>query len=179
MSKLKPPIGKQDHVRGHANAPVSLVEYGDFQCPNCGEAFPVVEEIVHELGHGLRFAYRHFPLATAHPLALPAAIASEAAARQRKFWPMHHIIFENQQILSAEALWQFAKTIGLDLEQFDIDINDPELEEKVEADFESGVRSGVNGTPTFFINEIRYNGDHDRDSIMAALQKNTANHGSI
>ncbi|MBO9155213.1 DsbA family protein [Chitinophaga sp. GCM10012297] len=179
MSKLKPPITKLDHVRGNANAPVSLVEYGDFQCPNCGEAYPIVEEIVRELGHGLRFAYRHFPLSTAHPLALSAAIAAEAAGRQRKFWPMHHIIFENQQQLSAEALWAFAETIGLDMQQFEKDINDRELEDKVDADFESGVRSGVNGTPTFFINEIRYNGGYDRDSIMAALQKNTANHGSI
>lgn len=171
MSKLKPPIGKQDHIRGHANAPVSLVEYGDFQCPHCGEAYPVIEDIVRELGHDLRFVYRHFPLATAHPLALSAAIASEAAARQRKFWPMHHKIFENQALLSVEALWEFGTIIGLDMEQFEKDINDRALEEKVEEDFESGVRSGVNGTPTFFINEIRYNGSHDRDSIMAALQK--------
>ncbi len=171
MSKLKPPIGKQDHVRGHANAPVSLVEYGDFQCPHCGEAYPVIEEIVRELGHDLRFAYRHFPLSTAHPLALSAAIASEAAARQRKFWPMHHKIFENQASLSVESLWEFGTIIGLDMEQFEKDINDPALEKKVEEDFESGVRSGVNGTPTFFINEIRYNGSHDRKSLMAALQK--------
>ncbi|RPD42269.1 DsbA family protein [Chitinophaga barathri] len=178
MSKLKPPIGKQDHVRGNANAPVSLVEYGDFQCPHCGLAYPMVEEIVRELGHELRFAYRHFPLGTAHPMALSAAIASEAAGRQRKFWPMHHMIFENQDRLSAEALWEFGTVIGLDMDQFELDINDPALEEKVEADFESGVRSGVNGTPTFFINEIRYNGDHDKESILAALQKHK-HHGSI
>jgi protein-disulfide isomerase len=171
MSKLKPPIGKQDHVRGNANAPVSLVEYGDFQCPHCGEAYPIIEDIVRELGHDLRFAYRHFPLSTAHPLALSAAIAAEAAARQRKFWPMHHKIFENQASLSIEALWEFGTIIGLDMKQFEKDINDRALEEKVQDDFESGVRSGVNGTPTFFINEIRYNGGHDRDSIMAALQK--------
>lgn len=169
MAKLTPPPGPHDHARGQETAPVTLVEYGDFQCPHCGSAYPAVEDIVKKMGPGLRFIYRHFPLSESHPLAKPAAIAAEAAGRQGKFWEMHHLIFQNQNGLSAENLFGMAKVLGLDLQRFADDIQDPALEEKVDADFESGVRSGVNGTPSFFINGQKYNGSYDEESLMASL----------
>ncbi|WP_341843463.1 DsbA family protein [Chitinophaga caseinilytica] len=169
MAKLTPPPGPQDHARGKEGAPVTLVEYGDFQCPHCGKAFPAVEDIVKKMGPGLRFIFRHFPLSESHAMAKPAAIAAEAAGRQGKFWEMHHGIFQNQAMLSVEALFAIAQHIGLDLEQFRNDIQDTALEDKVDADFESGVRSGVNGTPSFFINGHKYNGSYDEESLMASL----------
>lgn len=169
MAKLTPPPGPQDHARGKEGASVTLVEYGDFQCPHCGRAFPAVENIIQQMGPGLRFIFRHFPLSEAHPMAKPSAIAAEAAARQGKFWEMHHAIFQNQDLLSPEALFAFAKQLGLDLEQFRNDIQDPVLEEKVDNDFVSGVKSGVNGTSSFFINGHKYNGSYDEESLMASL----------
>lgn len=169
MAKLTPPPGPQDHARGKEGAPVTLVEYGDFQCSHCGHAFPAVEDIIQKMGNGLRFVYRHFPLSESHPLAKAAAIAAEAAGRQGKFWEMHHLIFQSQDNLSVENLFAIAQKTGIDLEQFRNDIQDPALEEKVDADFESGVRSGVNGTPSFFINGHKYNGSYDEESLMASL----------
>ncbi|MBS1564809.1 MAG: thioredoxin domain-containing protein [Bacteroidetes bacterium] len=174
MSQLTPPVSSKDHAEGPANAPVTLVEYGDFQCPHCGAAYPIVGRLQRHFGRQLRLVFRHFPLSNAHPYATTAAIAAEAAGRQGRFWDMHHMIFEHQDELDEDAVYSFAANLGLDEDRFAADMEDPALAEKVEADFESGVRSGVNGTPTFFIGSQRYNGGHDFLSLRQAIEAQLA-----
>ena len=155
---LTPPVSAQDHIAGPANAPVTLVEYGDYECPYCGMAHPVVQNAQRELGNQLRFVFRHFPLAEAHPHARLAAQAAEAAGAQGKFWEMHNALFEHQQALDAEDIIGYAKSLGLDLVRFTQDLKAGTYAKRVRDDFRSGVRSGVNGTPTFFVNGARYDG---------------------
>lgn len=171
MSRLSPPLNKNDHLLGPHHAPIELVEYGDFQCPFCGAAHPVIKQIIRVLDKKLRFAFRHFPLSNAHEYALPAAIAAEAAGKQNRFWEMHDIIYEQQDELSNYALLAFANEIRLNISKFRMDLLDESLAEKVESDFESGMRSGVNGTPSFFINGYKYNGGIDYDSLLIALEE--------
>lgn len=171
MPKLTPPVSKNDHVQGLPGASIELVEYGDFQCPYCGAAYPVVKEIQNSFGENMRFIFRHFPLAEIHQYAVPAAIAAEAAARQHRFWEMHDLIYEKQSLLNEYALQEFAMNLGLNITAFKADMVDPVLAEKVETSFESGVRSGVNGTPSFFINGHKYNGSYDADSMIRAIER--------
>jgi len=163
-------VGENDHVQGTADAPVTLLEYGDFECSHCGEAYGIVKEIQERLGDRLRFVYRNFPLTQVHPHAESAAEASEAAAAQGKFWEMHDTLFENQQNLAQHALLNYAAEIGLDEEQFADDLENETYREKVEADFMSGAESGVNGTPTFFINGVRYDGNWRSEDFFEALE---------
>jgi len=158
---LKPAVGSTDHILGNANAPLELVQYGDYQCPFCGAAYPIIKNIQYKLGDDLKFVFRNFPLAEIHPNAFNAAVAAEAAALQKKFWKMHDIIYENQEALAWDDLFAYAKAINIDVEQFKKDISKQEVIDKVENDFESGVRSGVNGTPSFYINGKKYNGDYE------------------
>lgn len=155
---LKPSVSKTDHVQGNDNADLTIVEYGDYQCPYCGAAYPVLKELMKEFKGQVKFVFRNFPLSEMHPYARPAAIAAEAADLQGKFWEMHDVIYENQQSLNESFLFQLAEKIGLNLSQFKEDIQKPELEKKVDSDFESGIISGVNGTPSFFINGNKFNG---------------------
>ena len=159
MTPLKPPVNSKNHIQGKNRAPLDLVEYGDYQCPHCGRAYPIIKNLQRSLGADLKLVFRNFPLSEIHPDAFNAAVAAEAAGLQQKFWDMHDIIFENQQELDFESLFLYAKTIGLDLGRFKSDIQKNELITKVEQDFESGIRSGVNGTPSFFINGKKYDGD--------------------
>lgn len=171
MSKsLTPPVQAKDHAQGPAKAPVELVEYGDYQCPHCGAAYPIVKRIQAKMGKDLRFIFRNFPLVESHPQAFAAALASEAAARQNAFWEMHDMLFEHQDQLDPASLVQYAKHLRLDTEQFIRDLEDASLSAKVEADFESGIRSGVNGTPTFFINHERYDANWDEVHLLAHLR---------
>ena len=174
MPQLIPPVNKNDHAEGAPDAPLTLTEYGDFECPHCGAAYPVVKKLQKHFGSQLRLVYRHFPLSNAHPHAFAAAIAAEAAGRQDQFWPMHDVIFENQQQLSDWAFHAFAKTLGLDAHRFTDDMQDAALADKVETDFESGVRSGVNGTPGFFLGRSRYNGGYDYASLRQAIEEQLA-----
>ena len=167
---LKPPVSARDHIQGNSNAMIELVEYGDYQCPYCGQAYPIIKIIQQKIGDDLKFVYRNFPLSEIHPQAKIAAIAAEAADRQNRFWAMHDIIFENQQRLHQSALIEYAKLIGLDVEQFEDDLTNDELVNRVEDDFESGLRSGVNGTPGFFINGKKYNDSWDEDSLEAYIE---------
>jgi protein-disulfide isomerase len=169
MAMLTPPINKQDHIKGPRNAAVQLVEYGDYQCPYCAAAFPIVNAVERLFNGQMAFVFRHFPLAEIHPCAKPAAIAAEAADRQGKFWPMHNMLFQYQQQLSPKSLLVFAEELELNIKSFKADTLDPVLTEKVEAHFESGVRSGVNGTPSFFINSYKYTGAFDFDSLSGAV----------
>jgi protein-disulfide isomerase len=175
MAKLTPPVNKNDHVQGSAYAAILLVEYGDYQCPHCGAAHPVVKEIQKRLGKNLSFVFRNFPLSNIHELAIPAAKAAEAAGRQNRFWQMHDMIYEHQIQLSEYALLKFAEGLRLNNIQFKRDFADKSLLEKIESDFESGMRSGVNGTPSFFINSYKYNGGYDFASLYGALEANYVN----
>ena len=156
--QLKPAVSNQDHIQGAEEATIEIVEYGDYQCPHCGAAYPVIQKIQKKFLSQIKFVFRNFPLAEFHRFALPAAVAAEAAGLQGKYWEMHDLIFENQKSLSHEGLFAMAKSAGLNIEQFKNDIQRQDLEEKVNVDFESGIRSGVNGTPTFFVNGTRFDG---------------------
>lgn len=169
MNKLTVPIGDRDHIEGSKNAPVKLVEYGDFDCPNCGEAYHVLKRVKEDSEDKLCLVFRYFPLKQLHKHALDAAYAAEAASRQNKFWEMHDMLFENQDALENEDLQKYAKALNLDMDQFIKDMKSDEVAEKVHEDFMSGVRSGVNGTPTFFINGKRYDGSYDYDIIIKEL----------
>ena len=170
MAKLRPAVNSSDHIQGNKNAPIELVQYGDYQCPHCRRAFPIIKSIQKKLGKNLKFVFRNFPFPDVHPNAVNAAIAAEAASAQNKFWEMHDIIYENQQHLSDGDLVKYAAKIGLDLKQFEADFETPQFLEKVESDFESGVRSGVNGTPSFFINGEKYDEDWSEAPFLAYLR---------
>jgi protein-disulfide isomerase len=170
-AKLKPPVGPNDHVQGPAKAPVTLVEYGDYECPYCGEAYSVVKAVQERLGDQMRLVFRNFPLAQAHPHAEHAAEAAEAAGAQGKFWEMHDLLYENQDALEPEDLVQYARALKLDLKRFVLEMREHVYVERVREDFRSGVRSGVNGTPTFFINGVRHNGPFDLGSLLAAIEE--------
>jgi protein-disulfide isomerase len=152
-------VNSGDHFFGNPFAPIELVEYGDYECPHCGRAYQIVKNIQQQLGMDLKFVFRNFPLSKIHPHAFLAALATEAASLQGKFWEMHDTIFQNQKILSKDNIFVFANNLGFDMERFKDDIQKKSLIEKVENDFESGMRSGVNRTPTFFINGEKYDGE--------------------
>lgn len=166
MANLKTPVNEKDHVQGNPDAPVELVEYGDFQCSHCGRAYPEIKRIQKRLGKDLKFVFRNFPLTNVHQNAKHAALAAEAAAAQGKFWEMHDMLFENQQNLEDEDLIEYAEKIGLDVEEFKNDLENQAYMEKVESDFESGMRSGVNATPTFFVNGERYDDILNEESLL-------------
>jgi len=170
MSTLTQPVSEHDHTEGPADAPLTLVEYGDYQCPYCGAAYPVVKRLQKTLGKKLRFVFRNFPLTQMHPYALIAAEAAEAAALQGKFWEMHDLLFEAQALLNPEIIPSWAKRIGLNLEQFENDRKQSVVEGRIKEDRQSGIRSGVNGTPTFFINGTRDDGSPDYGSLLVALE---------
>jgi protein-disulfide isomerase len=155
---LTPPVSERDHTAGPDNAPVTLVEYGDYECPYCGMAYPIVKAAQQRVGAQLRFVFRNFPLKEIHPHAPHAAEAAESAGAQGKFWEMHDTIFEHQGALEDEDLVAYAKALGLDANRLAADLANKTYAGRVREDFRSGVRSGVNGTPTFFINGERYNG---------------------
>jgi protein-disulfide isomerase len=152
MSKLRIPVSEHDHRTGDQQGKVVLVEYGDYQCPHCGIAHPLLKRLLKEFNQGLLFVFRNFPLQEAHPEAMISAQAAEAAALQNKFWEMHDIIFEHQDTLSPQSLLQHAKKLHLSIDRFSEDLSSKPVVSKVETDFEGGIRSGVNGTPTFFVN---------------------------
>jgi protein-disulfide isomerase len=168
---LTPPVSMDDHAQGPETAPVTLVEYGDFECPDCGQAYPIVKAVQQQFGDQLRFVYRHFPLTQIHPHAERAAEASEAAAAQDTFWPMHDILFENQHALGDDHLVDYAGAIGLDIDRFALDLTERTYADRVREQFLSGVRSGVNGTPTFFINGVRHDASWDFEPLVLAIKR--------
>jgi len=171
MPQLTQPVHERDHIAGPNDAPVTLVEYGDFECPHCGEAYPILKSIQAHLGDQLRFVYRHFPLTQSHPHAQMAAEAAEAASEQGKFWEMHSLLFENQDRFSLDTFVELAARLGIDPDWFQQALEDGRFAGRVIADFNTGVRSGVNGTPTFFINGERYDGIwNEDDTLLQALE---------
>jgi protein-disulfide isomerase len=166
-----PVSADRDHLQGPADAPVTLVEYGDYECPYCGAAYPIVKVVQARMGERLRFVFRNFPITTAHPHAEAAAEAAEAAAAQGKFWPMHDLLYENQRHLGVGDLRAYAERLGLDIERFQSELAGHTYSARVHEDFLSGVRSGVNGTPTFYINGARHDGSYDLETLLAAIER--------
>ena len=168
---LQPPVSDRDHSQGPAGAPVTLVEYGDYECPSCGAAYPIVKAIQEELGDRLRFVFRNYPLDEPHPHAVHAAEAAEAAAAQDRFWEMHDTLFEHQRALDDRHLLKYAVALDLDVNRFETDLSDHAFADRVREDIASGDRSGVRGTPTFYVNGRRFDDSWDYDTLLDALER--------
>lgn len=168
---LTPAVSSKDHIQGSLDAPIVLVEFGDYQCPYCGQFYYTMKKIQKTMGDKLAFVFRNFPLSM-HPNALPAAIAAEVMHKYGKFWPMHDILYENQDHLGNNYLLEYAKKLGVSEEDFKKDFSDTLFLDKVHADLKSGEESGVDGTPSIFINGQKYDGEHDYDTLIAVLQQN-------
>ena len=166
MSRLSIPIGSDDHTQGDRTALRSLVEYGDYECPSCGQIQPVIREIQKHFGKRLLFAFRNFPLSELHPWAEAAAEAAAYASKHGKFWEMHYLLFENQDRLSGPLVLELADRIGLSSSELSVALEKKTYRSRVRIDFDSGIRSGVNGTPTLFINDERYDGLLGFDSVV-------------
>ena len=169
-AKLSLPVGERDHIIGPEDAPVTLVEYGDYECPYCGAAQLILKEVQEVMGNNLRFVFRHFPLTQIHPHAESAAEAAESAGAQDRFWEMHDLLYANQHLLDPTHLVGFAEGLSLDTVKFVREVRDHVHHEHVREDFTSGVRSGVNGTPAFFINGFRYDGSWEFGPLLKALE---------
>ncbi len=163
------PLADRDHIQGPITAPIALVEYGDYECPYCGEAHSIVKAIQQRLGDRLCFAFRNFPLTNAHPHAEHAAEACEAAGALGHFWQMHDMVFENQDALEDDDLMRYALGVGLEARQFGSEVQNAAHRTRIREDFRGGARNGVNGTPTFFINGDRYDGEVSLNALLAAL----------
>jgi protein-disulfide isomerase len=163
------PDATRDHFQGAIEAPIALLEYGDYECPFCRAAQPVIQEIRRRLADDLCFAYRHFPLTQVHPHAEHAAEAAEAAGKQSRFWEMHETLFENQDALDDDSLAQYAFDLDLDGARLIREVTAGAYAHRIEEDFRTGVRGGVNGTPCLFVNGQRYDGPRDVESLLAAL----------
>jgi protein-disulfide isomerase len=171
MATLKTPITPEDHIQGPENAAATLVEYGDYECPYCGRAYPIVKRVQKHFGKGLRFVFRNFPLSNMHPQAESAAETAEFAGAHGKFWEMHDGLFENQERLGGPLYLELAQAMSLSAEQLQQALEEGKYQKRVRADFSTGVRSGVNGTPTFFINGKRHDGPFDFESLVLAIEQ--------
>ena len=171
MAKLQVAVTAEDHSRGEMSAPVTLVEYGDFQCPHCAMAHALVTRLERHYGERLRFVYRNFPLIEIHPMAEPAAEAAEFAASKGRYWEMHDSIFAHQRRLSVALLAELAGRLEMDESEAAAAIRESRFSERIEGDLDGGVRSGVHGTPTFFINGEGYAGSWEFEELSAAIDK--------
>lgn len=167
---LRTPIGAQDHTLGPPDAGVQLVEYGDYECPACGRAFPEVEEVLRALSGRLLFAFRHFPISQLHPHATLAAEAAEAAGAQGRFWEMHRLLYTRQDALELPQLLTYAGSLDLDLVRFTADLEGHRFRSAIRRSFLAGARTGVNGTPTFFVHGHRHDGAFDAGSLREAIE---------
>ena len=170
MSKLAVPVHADDHTQGSDSALLTLVEYGDFQCPTCGQAYPIVKQVQEHFGDRLRFVFRHYPLEQ-HPMAEPAAEAAEFAATREKFWQMHDALFENQAELSTDLFTSLAGSLGLNETALERALDRRQFARRIEADVESGDQSGLTGTPTFYINGAQHTGSFGSQALIHALDR--------
>jgi protein-disulfide isomerase len=170
-TRLALPVGERDHIQGSASAPVTLVEYGDYECPYCRAAVPIVQEIQRLLGDQLRFVFRHFPLTRLHSHAQRAAEAAEFAAAQGRFFEMHAALFEHQDALEDDDLERYAADLDLDLARIRHELGTHVYASRVGEDFDSGLKSGVRGTPTFYVDDIRYDGLVGVRQLLAAIRE--------
>jgi len=171
MSRLSVSISPDDHIQGEPDAACSLVEYGDYECPSCAQIQPVIKRLQRHFGKRLSFVFRNFPLSELHPWAEPAAEAAEFAGSHGKFWEMHDLLFQNQAILSETLLLEMADGLGLSRAQLRAALQAERFRSRIRTDFEAGVRSGVNGTPTLFVDDKRYDGSLDSDSLIDAINQ--------
>lgn len=171
IGKLKLPVNDRDHIQGPRTASVNLVEYGDYECPYTGQAYPIVKEIQKHLGDKLLFVFRNFPLREIHPHAQHAAEAAEAAAAQGKFWDMHDYLFEHQQALDDNHLSKYAAALGIDTDKFRKEMSGHNYASQIDKSLGEGIASGVEGTPTFFINGVKHNDSWDQETLLAAINK--------
>jgi len=176
-SKVALPINGRDHVEGPIDAPMTLLEYGDYECPYCGEAYYVVKALQRRLGHRLCFAYRNFPLVNSHPHAEHAAEAAESAGDQGKFWEMHGALFENQGALDDQNIVEYATELGLDSDRLIGEVLAGAHIEHIREDVQAGERANVGGTPTFFINGVLFEGEPDVESLLEALSSDSSQRG--
>ena len=174
MATLKVPVTAEDHIQGDADAELTLLEYGDYECPHCGRAHPIVKRLQKHFGRRLRFVFRNFPLSQVHPHAQAAAETAEFAGTHGRFWEMHDLIYENQDRLGLPLLVALAEELGLDPQALRDALTAGEFEPRVRRDFAGGVRSGVNGTPTFFVNEERHDGPWEFEDLVTALEARRA-----
>jgi protein-disulfide isomerase len=166
---LVEPVTERDHAIGPPTAPITIVEYGDYECPDCLNAVPIIQEVRRSLGNRLRFVFRHYPQSSIHPHASMAAEAAEAAGDQGKFWQMHEALFDHQKELADIDLAHLALTLGLEIYKFETSRSSERHHQRIRDDFESGVLSGVKKTPTLFINEQRYDGPIEAKAIITAV----------
>ena len=166
---LIPPVGADDHARGGDQARVTLVEYGDFECPQCANAHPIIEELQRNFGNDLRFIFRHFPITSAHPNAQRAAEATEWAASQGQFWPLHDRLYQHKAKLSEGLILEIVEDLGLSAAALRDAWKSHTFFQRVKDDFLSGLRSEVAGTPTFFIQSLRHDGAGDRETLALAI----------
>jgi protein-disulfide isomerase len=171
IGKLNLPVNDRDRIQGPRTASVKLVEYGDYECPYTGQAYPIVKEIQKLLGDKLLFVFRNFPLREIHPHAEHAAEAAEAAATQGKFWEMHDYLFEHQRALDDNHLLKYAETLGINTDIFRREMSGHIYTSLIDKSLGEGIASGVEGTPTFFINGVRHNGSWDLETLLAAIKK--------
>ena len=164
-------VSERDHIRGAPTAAVTLVEYGDFECPYCRSLVPIVDTLRQRLGDQLRFVFRHFPMTSSHPHAFRAAQAAEAAAAQGKFWEMHDLLFTRQQALEDEHLSAYAAELGLDAERFRRELAAGEHAERVREDVRSGSASGATGTPTVYLDGVRFDASVSLQALLAAIRR--------
>jgi len=169
--KLKNPITERDHTSGSATAPVTLLEYGNFECIDCGRVYPIIKQVRKLLGDNLRFVFRHFPTVHTHPHSLRAAEAAESAAAQQKFWQMHDELFTHQTALEDRDLSHYARRVGLNLERFTHDMTEHLFLQQIESDYQLSLfDEHVTGTPTLYLNDVRYTGPTDLDSFLHAIK---------
>ena len=164
------PVHQSDHIRGPADAPLTLVEYGDYECPDCGHLFGILQDLQQEFSTRLRLVYRHYPLSGIHKHAQMAAEAAEAAGAQGRFWEMHDLLFQHQDALDEKHLLRYAEQLGLDLDRFHRDLKQGSYAERVRQDFIAGVQNGVSGTPGLFLNGVRQPGAFDQPALIALLK---------
>jgi protein-disulfide isomerase len=169
-STLAVPVRPTDHILGPDTARVTLVEYGDFECPSCGQAYPAVKILRKHFGDRLRFVFRNFPLREIHPHAELAAEAAEAAGAQQKFWPMHDMLFEHQLHLKAASLRRYAEDVELDMERYDYEMGDHVYLQRVHEHIDSGTRSRVRSTPTFFVNGVIHDVSFGLERLQQAIE---------
>jgi protein-disulfide isomerase len=170
MATLKVPVTEEDHIQGNLNAPIVLVEYGDYECPACGYAYPIVKRLQQHFGKNLCLVFRNFPLSEAHPHAELAAETAEFAADYQRFWEMHDLLYENQNRFETATFLELAGRLGLATEELNTALDTGTYTDKVQKDFIGGVRSGVNGTPTFYINGERHNDSYEYEVIVMAIE---------
>ena len=169
--RLKNLVTEKDHSSGPETAPVTLLEYGNFECIHCGRAYPVIKQVRKLLGHNLRFVFRHFPTVHTHPHSLRAAEAAESAAAQQKFWKMHDELFTHQTALEDRDLSHYARRVGLNLERFNHDMTEHSFLQQIEAEYQRSLfDEHVTGTPTLYLNDVRYTGPTDLDSFLHAIK---------